>query len=65
MSRALTSFARTGKPNHVGLPDWPAFDGRRKQTMIFDNECEVRNDPDGELRRLFTRIIGRQPSLAT
>ena len=65
MSRALTSFARTGNPSHGGLPEWPAFDARRKQTMIFDNACEVRNDPDGELRRLFTQIIGRRPSLAT
>ncbi len=65
MSRALVRFARTGNPNHAGLPPWPAFDAARKSTMIFDHTCEVRADPDGELRQLFSRVIGRQPSLAT
>ena len=65
MSRALVRFARTGNPNHAGLPPWPAFDAARKSTMIFDHACEVRADPDGELRQLFSRVIGRQPSLAT
>jgi para-nitrobenzyl esterase len=50
MSEAWVSFARTGNPNHSGLPNWPAFDTTRRATMVFNNECTVVNDPYGEER---------------
>jgi len=52
MCDAWTNFARHGNPNHEGLPNWPAFTPDKCQTMIFDNECVVKNDPEGEGRRL-------------
>lgn len=52
MADAWISFARKGDPNHAGLPKWPAFDAGKVPTMIFDNKCEVRNDPDGAERRV-------------
>jgi para-nitrobenzyl esterase len=48
ISSAWVQFARTGNPNHGGLPDWPAFDAVKRSTMIFDNTCTVKDDPDGE-----------------
>ena len=42
------NFARTGNPNHSGLPQWPAFDAGKRSTMIFDSTCAVKDDPDGE-----------------
>ena len=39
------AFARTGDPNHAGLPDWPVHDAARRATMIFDDTCEVADDP--------------------
>jgi para-nitrobenzyl esterase len=48
---AWVQFARTGDPNHAGLPPWPAFDAGRRPTMIFDDACAVRDDPDGEERK--------------
>src|SRR5262249_26377664 len=36
MSAAWTSFARTGNPNHKGLPTWPAFEMTKRATMIFN-----------------------------
>ncbi len=48
ISSAWVQFARTGNPNHSGLPQWPAFDTGKRSTMIFDNTCMVRDDPDGE-----------------
>jgi hypothetical protein len=54
MSEAWIAFARKGDPNHPGLPKWPAFTADRGATMIFDNECEVKNDPDGPERRTVT-----------
>lgn len=46
MSAAWIAFARTGDPNHGGLPAWPRYDAAARATMIFDNECRVVNDPD-------------------
>jgi len=52
MSAAWTSFARTGNPNVKGLlPEWPAFDTTKRATMVFNNECTVVNDPNGDERR--------------
>jgi para-nitrobenzyl esterase len=51
MAEAWVSFARTGNPNHPGLADWPAFDGTRRSTMVFDMECRAVSDPYGEERR--------------
>jgi para-nitrobenzyl esterase len=46
MSSAWAAFARTGDPNHSGLPKWPAYDTTRRSTMFFDApECVVGSDP--------------------
>jgi len=50
MSTAWAAFARTGNPNHKGLPNWPAFDTKTRPTMVFDNTCKVVNDPAGAER---------------
>ena len=50
MSDAWIQFARTGNPNHSGLPEWPAFTPDRVPTMVFDNSCEVKNNYDGDAR---------------
>jgi para-nitrobenzyl esterase len=50
---AWVHFARTGDPNHAGLPHWPAYVGQERATMVFDTRCEVRKDPEGEGRRLI------------
>jgi len=55
VSRAWVSFARHGDPNHSGLPRWSPYTAAQRTTMVFDTHCEVRNDPDGEGRRLMSR----------
>lgn len=57
MAKAWISFARTGNPNHSGLPAWPAFSDGNGAMMIFNNKCGVRNDPDGDARKLLQRIF--------
>lgn len=47
---AWAAFARTGNPNHEGLPDWPAYTAENKSVMIFDTPCRVEKDPGAELR---------------
>jgi para-nitrobenzyl esterase len=56
MSDAWINFARKGDPNHTGLPKWPAFQADKVQTMIFDDQCRMKNDPDGPERRLMDSL---------
>jgi para-nitrobenzyl esterase len=51
VSGAWVAFARTGNPNHPGLPNWPAFDTERRATMILNDECKALNDPYGDAQR--------------
>ena len=45
MQTAWANFARSGNPNHAGLPDWPAYDTTARPTMIFDVPCRMEHDP--------------------
>lgn len=55
VSDAWITFARKGDPNHRGLPQWPIFTADKGPVMIFDNKCQVQNDPERELREMLTR----------
>jgi para-nitrobenzyl esterase len=50
VSGAWAAFARTGNPNHVGIPKWPAYTTSERATMIFNDECKVVNDPGKDER---------------
>lgn len=50
MSGAWAAFARTGNPNHKGIPKWAPFTLDRRTTMIWNNECRVADDPFREER---------------
>ena len=58
---AWVAFARTGDPNHRGLPRWPAYDGQRRPVMVFDNRSQVVDDPLAEVRQ----AMEAHPALAT
>jgi para-nitrobenzyl esterase len=53
MGEAWANFARVGKPGHRGLPEWPAYNAEKRATMIFDNQCSIRNDPEGDGLRVI------------
>ena len=55
MSRAWIAFARTGNPNHKGLPTWPQFNAANGSTMLFDDACQVKTHHDKELIEIATR----------
>ena len=61
MSDAFIAFARSGNPNHSGLPQWPVYDLTMRSTMIFDALSRTAPDPRGDARRLFAQVPYVQP----
>jgi para-nitrobenzyl esterase len=51
MAGALLQFMKTGNPNGAGLPEWPKYSTANGETMVFDDACEAKNDPDREARK--------------
>jgi para-nitrobenzyl esterase len=56
MSDAFVAFARSGDPNHAGLPQWRLYDLSTRATMLFDVEAKLAEDPRGGERRLFAQV---------
>jgi para-nitrobenzyl esterase len=52
MSAAWAAFARTGNPNHKGIPQWTAFNADQRPTMVFGAGADAKlvNDPGREER---------------
>jgi para-nitrobenzyl esterase len=61
MQESVVAFAKTGDPNHPGLPAWPKYDVTRRSTMIFDVNSHIENDPRKWQRELFARVPYIQP----
>jgi len=57
VSDAWINFARKGDPNHRGLPKWPVHSADTGPVMVFDKACEVKNDPDRELRKVVAEAL--------
>jgi para-nitrobenzyl esterase len=50
MQDAWLAFARTGDPNHAGIPRWHAYSAERRATMVFDDTAREVDDPYGQER---------------
>ena len=59
VSGAFAAFARSGDPNHAGIPNWKAFNARERATLIFDTESRLVMDPHGAERRARAALQGR------
>jgi len=57
VSASWVAFARTGNPNIPQLPRWPAYNGDRRDTMLFNSECRVEQDPDRGARLAMERVL--------
>jgi len=55
VSEAWIHFARTGDPNHSGLPHWAPLTAEANATMIFDTTCALRNNYDQKLQEAASR----------
>ena len=61
MQDALIAFARTGRPDHPGIPPWEPYRLGPRETMIFDVPPRMADDPRGKERELFARAPYVQP----
>jgi para-nitrobenzyl esterase len=52
MATAWSNFAKTGNPSQPGLT-WEPSDPVRCQTMVWDNNSRMVDDPDGEARKIL------------
>ncbi len=57
MQDAWIAFARTGDPNHPGLPEWPAWSPDERPVMGLDVDREVVLDPSGTERALWEGVL--------
>lgn len=51
MSASLLAFMKTGNPNAGVLPNWPKFTAQNGETMVLNDQSEVKNDPDRNARK--------------
>jgi para-nitrobenzyl esterase len=66
MSTMLIEFAKTGDPNGSspkagGMPKWPVYGLKDRETMMFDKVSKVESDPRGDERRMMVGARYRQP----
>ena len=55
---AVMAFARTGDPNHDGIPAWKPSAPGEEWTLIIDKKTEVRCNHDAELIPLYAKYMG-------
>jgi para-nitrobenzyl esterase len=48
MADTWIQFARTGDPNHKGIPHWQSVSPTANPSMLFDVQTRLALDPDGE-----------------
>ena len=61
LASTWVAFAKTGNPNNATIPSWPAYDGRRRATMVFDKDMRVADDYRGEFVRMIADAVPGTP----
>jgi para-nitrobenzyl esterase len=63
VSAAWVAFARTGNPNTPALPKWPAYTAMSRDTMLFNNDSRIEQDPAREARLAMEKVLNLSPRL--
>jgi para-nitrobenzyl esterase len=53
---AWVAFARTGKPDHPGIPHWPPFNATERPVMEFNLTSRVVDDPLSDVRQILAQM---------
>tara|TARA_B100000678_G_scaffold291625_1_gene309984 strand:- start:17404 stop:18960 length:1557 start_codon:yes stop_codon:yes gene_type:complete len=56
LSTAFINLARKGDPNHAGIPSWDQHTVPDRETMVFDANTRLVNDPRKRERELFAKV---------
>jgi len=56
MQDAWIAFARTGDPNHPGLPRWERYEPGRRATMVFNASCAAAEGAGCEQLALWEEV---------
>lgn len=56
MQDSWLAFARTGNPNHPGIPELPPYDLATRSTIVFDTTPRIEQDPGGADRSVWDRV---------
>lgn len=57
ISTTWVMFARTGNPNHAKIPKWPVYSVPNRETMLFNDQCKVVNDPQRAARLAMEKVL--------
>lgn len=57
MSGAWAAFARSGNPNHKGIPKWEPYNEKTRATMIWNNQPKAVNDPYRDERLARNELV--------
>ncbi|MEM5318292.1 carboxylesterase family protein [Paraburkholderia sp. JHI869] len=63
MAQSWVAFARSGDPNHSGLPTWAPYDLVDRQTMVFGSPSRVETDPLREERLALDQLPPYVPAV--
>lgn len=62
MMYAWAAFAKTGNPNHEGLPHWEKFSKTQQGFMSFNNECKFIEQERQEIFDFWDSFLGEYQS---
>ena len=57
MMDTWVNFARTGNPNHKGIPKWPAYNLEKRHTMILSYNPEIIETNEDPLLEIWNGIL--------
>lgn len=57
MQDSWIAFARSGNPATDSVGSWPVYSSQQRRVMVFSENTQLEDDPDGQCRELWSRIL--------